>query len=147
MPVAYVDIPSGVSHSAIEQMHRELFAAIHEAWPIPDSRILVREWTPQSVSQDGQITTAPMRPICALDAPPELSVDAKRTLVGRVSDAIARACGRDVEDVILPSGTHVKTNWVLTFFREYPLDQAALGGVLALENPMVLEALDTAVPA
>jgi hypothetical protein len=35
----------------------------------------------------------------------------------------------------------VKTNWVLTFFREYSLDQAALGDLLALENPMVLESI------
>jgi hypothetical protein len=36
----------------------------------------------------------------------------------------------------------VKTNWVLTFFREYPLERAALGDLLATENPMVLESLE-----
>jgi hypothetical protein len=82
-----------------------------------------------------------MRPICFLDVPPGLAVEAKRTLVQRISTAIAEACGREQEDVPLPSGSHVKTNWVLTFFREYPLDRAALGDLLAMENPMVLESL------
>jgi hypothetical protein len=43
MPVSYIDIPSGLSHSAKEKMSREVFDAIHEAWPIPDTRILIRD--------------------------------------------------------------------------------------------------------
>ena len=141
MPVSYIDIPTGVSHSAQEKMSREVFDAIHQAWPIPDTRILIREWPAESVSQDGRIETAPMRPICFLDVPPGLPVEAKRTLIQRISTAVAEACGRKPEDVPLPSGSHVKTNWVLTFFREYPLDRAALGDLLATENPLVLESL------
>jgi len=141
MPVSYIDIPTGVSHSAKEKMSREVFDAIHQAWPIPDTRILIREWPAESVSQDGRIETAPMRPICFLDVPPGLPVQAKRTLIQRISTAVAEACDRKPEDVPLPSGSHVKTNWVLTFFREYPLDRAALGDLLARKNPMVLESL------
>jgi uncharacterized SAM-dependent methyltransferase len=85
-----------------------------------------------------------MRPICFLDVPPALAVDAKRKLVRRVSAAVAEACGRETDHVELPSGSQVKTNWVLTFFREYPLDRAALGDLLAQENPMVLESISTA---
>jgi hypothetical protein len=66
MPVSYIDIPSGVSHSAKEKMSREVFDAIHEAWPIPDTRILIRDWPAESVSQDGHIEDSPMRPICFL---------------------------------------------------------------------------------
>ena len=62
MPVSYIDIPTGVSHSAQEKMSREVFDAIHQAWPIPDTRILIREWPAELVSQDGRIETAPMRP-------------------------------------------------------------------------------------
>ena len=58
MPVSYIDIPTGVSHSAKEKMSREVFDAIHQAWPIPDTRILIREWPAESVSQDGRIETA-----------------------------------------------------------------------------------------
>jgi phenylpyruvate tautomerase PptA (4-oxalocrotonate tautomerase family) len=142
MPVSYIDIPTGVSGSAKEKMVKEVYDAIHEAWPIPDTRILIREWPFEAVSQDGRIERTPMRPICALDVPPGLAVEAKRALVRRVSTAIAEACRREVEEVSLPSGTRVETNWVLTFFREYPLDRAALGDVLAMDNPMVLESLD-----
>ena len=85
MPVSYIDIPTGVSHSAQEKMSREVFDAIHQAWPIPDTRILIREWPAESVSQDGRIETAPMRPICFLDVPPGLPVEAKRTLIQRIS--------------------------------------------------------------
>ena len=141
MPVSYIDIPTDVSQGAKEKMSREVFDAIHQAWPIPDTRILIREWPAESVSQDGRIETAPIRPICFLDVPPGLPVEAKRTLIQRISTAVAEACGRKPEDVPLPSGSHVKTNWVLTFFREYPLDRAALGDLLATENPMVLESL------
>lgn len=141
MPVSYIDVPSGVSHSARQKMIEEVFEAIHEAWPIPDTRILMREWPAGSVSQDGRIDTAPMRPICFLDVPPGLPIEAKRKLVDRISTSVAEACGREEEEVVLSSGSRVRTNWVLTFFREYPLDRAALGNLLAMENPMVLESM------
>jgi hypothetical protein len=118
-----------------------LFEAIHAEWPIPDTRILLTEWPATSVSQDGVVSAEPIRPICALDAPPELPLDAKRRLVARVSAAISAACGWENEHVVLPSATTVDTNWVLTFFRGYPLDRAALGTLMALENPMVLESI------
>lgn len=146
MPVSYIDIPSGVSRDAKEGMVKDIYEAIHEAWPIPDTRILVREWPADSVSQDGRMDEAPMRPICMLDVPPDLAVEAKRRLVGRVSSAIGKACSLEDEVVTLPSGAQVRTNWVLTFFREYPFDRAALSGLLANENPMVLESLEGTSP-
>lgn len=142
MPVSYVDVPTGLTQGAKEKMAHEVFEAIHEAWPIPDTRIHIREWPAGSVAQDGRIDATPMRPVCFLDVPPGLPVEAKRRLARRISEAIGEACGRDTEAVPLSSGSVVETNWVLTFFREYPLDQAALGDLLALENPMVLESLE-----
>ena len=32
-----------------------------EAWPIPDTRVLIREWPNEAVSQDGRIENVPMR--------------------------------------------------------------------------------------
>ena len=59
-------------------MSGEVFDAIHEAWRIPDTRILIRECPPaESVSQDGRIEDSPMRPICFLDVPPGLAVEAE----------------------------------------------------------------------
>jgi hypothetical protein len=84
-----------------------------------------------------------MRPICTLAVPPGLELDAKHRLVHKVSTTIGEACGRDVEEIRLPSGTKISNNWVLTFFWELPLDKVALGDLVANENPLVLENLPT----
>ena len=99
------------------------------------------EWADEAVSQDGRIERVPMRPICTLAVPPGLEMDAKRTLIKQISDTIGEACGREVEEIRLPSGTMIQNNWVLTFFWELPLDKVALGDLIATENPLVLENL------
>ena len=141
MPVAYIDIPIGLNDGAKEKIFKEIYEAIHEAWPIPDTRVLLREWADKAVSQDGRIERVPMRPICTLAVPPDLEVGAKRKLIRQISDTIGEACGRTVEEIRLPSGTTISNNWVLTFFWELPLDKVALGDLLATENPLVLENL------
>lgn len=141
MPVAYVDVPAGVSDGSKRKIFTELYEAIHQAWPIPDTRVLIREWAYEAVSQDGRIESAPMRPICTLAVPPGLELAAKRTLIKQISDTIGDACGLQVEDIRAPSGTAIHTNWVLTFFWEFPLDKVALGELLANENQLVLENL------
>jgi len=89
------------------------------------------------MSVDGEVGHA-MRPICDLHGL-RLPIEAKRQLVSGVSSAIAEACNLPREDVPLPSGKTVSTWWVLLLFSEYPLDQASLDDLMALENPMVLE--------
>jgi len=54
-------------------------------------------------------------------------------------------CNLPREDVALPSGRKVSTRWVLAFFSEYPLEQAALDDLTAFENPMVLETMEAAM--
>jgi hypothetical protein len=49
------------------------------------------------------------------------------------------------EEVPLPSGNTVGTRWVISFFREVPLEQAALDDLMAFENPMVLESMEAAM--
>ena len=141
MPVAYIDVPAGVNDSAKKKIFTEIYQAIDEAYPIPDTRVLIREWPYDSVSQDGRIEDVPMRPICTLAVPPGIELDAKRKLVKQISDTIGEACGREVEEMRAPSGTTVYTNWVLTFFWELPLDKVALGALIASENQVVLESL------
>jgi class 3 adenylate cyclase len=68
-------------------------------------------------------------------------VDAVRCAVD-IQRGIARACDLRAEVVPLPSGKRVTTRWVLSFFREVPLEQAALDDLMAFENPMVLESLE-----
>jgi hypothetical protein len=114
MPVAYVDIPAGVNDGAKKKIFQELYEEIHQAWPIPDTRVLIREWPNEAVSQDGRIENVPMRPICTLAVPPGLEHDAKQRLVLQISNTIGEACGREVEQIRLPSGTKIYNNWVLT---------------------------------
>jgi hypothetical protein len=141
MPVAYIDIPTGVNDGAKKKIFTEMYEAIHAAWPIPDTRVLIREWPDEAVSQDGRIELVPMRPICTLAVPPGLELGAKRRLIKQVSNTIGEACGRDVEEIRLPSGTKIYNNWVLTFFWDLPLDHVGLGDLIAAENPLVLESL------
>jgi hypothetical protein len=141
MPVAYVDIPAGVNDGAKKKIFQELYEEIHQAWPIPDTRVLIREWPNEAVSQDGRIENVPMRPICTLAVPPDLEHDAKQKLVRQISNTIGEACGREIEEIHLASGTKIYNNWVLTFFWELPLDKVALGDLIATENPLVLESL------
>jgi hypothetical protein len=141
MPVAYIDIPTGVDDGAKKKIFTEMYEAIHEAWPIPDTRVLIREWPNATVSQDGRIEDVPMRPICTLAVPPGLEPDAKRKLIRQISTTLGDACGREVEEILLSSGTTIANNWVLTFFWELSLDAVALGDLLATENPLVLENL------
>jgi hypothetical protein len=70
MPVAYIDIPTGMNDGAKKKIFTEMYEAIHQAWPIPDTRVLIREWASEAVSQDGRIEDVPMRPICTLAVPP-----------------------------------------------------------------------------
>jgi hypothetical protein len=134
MPVAYVDVPSGMNDAAKEKIFKEMYAAIHTAWPIPDTRVLIREWADDAVSQDGRIERVPMRPICTLAVPPGLELGVKRKLIKEISDTIGEACGREVEEVNLPSGTKIYNNWVLTFFWELPLDKVALSSGSSQKN-------------
>src|SRR5262245_48248925 len=141
MPVAYIDIPTGLTKSAKAQLVKDVAESIHNAYPIPDTRVLLREWTAEQTSVDGALGAA-FRPICDFIVPPGLPADGKRLLVSRVSSAIVRACDPRVNVVSLPSGKQMSTRWVLLFFREVPLEQAALDELMAFENPMVLESLE-----
>lgn len=125
MPVAYIDLPSGLRAETKRRLVKEVAAALHEAYQIIDTRVLLTEWGAEQTSADG-VLGAPMRPICTFVVPPALPAEAKRRLVARTSTAIAHACDLPSHDVPLPSGTVVPTRWVLSFFREHPLEQAAL---------------------
>jgi phenylpyruvate tautomerase PptA (4-oxalocrotonate tautomerase family) len=143
MPVAYVDLPSGLDVDIKKRLVKKVAEFIHHAYMIPDTRVLLREWPAEQTSIDGELGHA-MRPICNFIVPPGLAVEAKRQLVNRVSSAIAEACNLPRENVLLPSGRKVSTRWVLGFFSEYPLDQASLDDLMAFENPMVLESTEAA---
>jgi len=141
MPVAYLDLPSGLTVDIKKKLVKEVTESLHRAYKIPDNRVFLREWTTEQVGIDGELGR-PMRTICTFFVPPGLPVEGKRQLVKKVSSALAEACDPPQEEVSLPSGKKVNTRWVLGFFSEYPLEQAALDDLMAFENPMVTESLE-----
>src|SRR5262245_50934730 len=146
MPTAYVDVLPGLGTEAKAKLMKEITGFLHNAYLIPDNRILLREWSADQYSIDGEIGAA-FRPIVTFVVPPGLPIEGKRQLVRGVYSAIAEAYNLPRYDVPLPSGKVVSTNWVLGFFSEYPLDRASLDDLMALDNPMVLESLEAAFQA
>jgi phenylpyruvate tautomerase PptA (4-oxalocrotonate tautomerase family) len=144
MPTAYVDVPPGLGTEPKTKLMKEITDLIHHAYLIPDTRVLLREWPADQYSIDGEIGAA-FRPIVTFVVPPGLPIEGKRQLVRGVYSAIAEAYNLPRYDVLLPSGKVVSTNWVLGFFSEYPLDQASLDDLMAIDNPMVLESLEAAM--
>ncbi|MET3900257.1 phenylpyruvate tautomerase PptA (4-oxalocrotonate tautomerase family) [Devosia sp. UYZn731] len=141
MPIAYIDVPPGIAVDARRKLVKSLFSAIHGAWPIPDTRVFLREWSLDSVSQDGRLDMEPVRTICNIVAPPGVTVDGKRRLAKEITEALVEAYDPSSEDVPLPSGKVISTKWVLVFIHEVGLENAALDGTLAFENPMVTEVM------
>jgi hypothetical protein len=80
MPVAYLDLPSGLGADIKKKLVKEVADSIHHAYMIPDTRVFLREWPTEQMSVDGQLGS-PMRPICDFVVPPGLLVEAKRQLV------------------------------------------------------------------
>ena len=143
MPIAYIDLPSGLATKTKQLLVKSVAEAIHAAYQIADTRVFLREWTAEQTSVDGEL--GPHRPICSFVVPPGLPVESKRGLVRRVTAALDEACSLRLEQVPLPSGKHVATRWVLCFFNEMTLEQASLDDLMAFENPMVLEGMEAAM--
>ncbi|MCI0666381.1 MAG: N-acetylmuramic acid 6-phosphate etherase [Acidobacteria bacterium] len=129
MPISYIDVPPGIRVDAKKKLVKEVYTALDEAYRVPDTRIFLREWSLENVSQDGRLDLEPAKPVVFLEVPPGIHTDVKRTMVKRISTAIAEAYR-------LPD--------ILIFIREYPLDMVSQDGGLQSENPMILEAVEKA---
>jgi len=145
MPIAYIDLRAGLPVPTKELLAKNVAEALDAAYHIDDTRIFLREWTAEQTSVDGVLGR--QRPICTFVVPPGLPLEAKRGLIRRVSSALSEACALPREEVALPSGKRVSTRWVLCFFNEMTLEQAALDELMAFENPMVLEGMEAALQA
>jgi phenylpyruvate tautomerase PptA (4-oxalocrotonate tautomerase family) len=126
MPICFIEAPQGIRLEAKKKLVENATAAIHEAYPIPDTRIFIREYAGENVGQDGKLQSE-IRPVCFLDVPEGIDLNAKRTLVRKLNAALAEAMPQTREHLI--------------FFRAYPLSDAAADGRLQSENPAVLEAM------
>ena len=130
MPVFTIDAPSGAHQDAKDKMLKEVTDALHEAWPIPDTRGWLREYPAGNISQDGRIGAEPVRPVCSLEAPELTNLDAKRKLVQKIESAIAAAY-----DGI------ANTEEVLVLVNHYPLENVGWQGSLQSDKPEIVTAI------
>lgn len=130
MPQVLIEAPTGVPSDAKQKMMREISAAVHEAFHIPDVRVWLREYAPENVAQDGEIGAEPVRPLVFLEVPELNKLEAKRTMAGRIHDAIADAY-RDLAN----------TDETLILINHYPLENAGWAGRLQADNPNIVAAV------
>jgi phenylpyruvate tautomerase PptA (4-oxalocrotonate tautomerase family) len=129
MPVAYLDVPTGADRGRKRALVKALYDALFEAYPFPDdTRIFLREWPLDAVSQNGLLGSEPARPVFLVHAPEGAKDDVKRTMLKKVNAAVADAYQ-------LPD--------FITFVQEHPLDLVAVnGGLLADDRQRVQDQAD-----
>jgi phenylpyruvate tautomerase PptA (4-oxalocrotonate tautomerase family) len=94
MPIGYLDVPAGAALGTKRELVKALYDAMHEVYPFPDdTRIFLREWPRDSVSQNGLLGSEPARPVFIVHVPRGGDADAKRTMVQRINAAVAGAYG------------------------------------------------------
>jgi hypothetical protein len=125
MPVAYLDVPTGADISTKRKLVKALYDAMHEAYPFPDdTRIHLREWPLDNVSQNGSLGSEPMRPVFVAHVSKGGDPDAKRTMLSRINDAVAEAYR-------LPD--------FISFLHEHSLDVVAVNGGLLADDQQRVE--------
>lgn len=124
MPIAYLDVPTGADVNKKRQLVSALYEALREVWPFPDdTRIFLREWPLDDVSQNGLLGSEPARPVFMVHAPQGAHVAAKRKMLQKINAAVADAYR-------LPD--------FITFIHEHSLDLVAVnGGLLADDQQRV----------
>jgi phenylpyruvate tautomerase PptA (4-oxalocrotonate tautomerase family) len=131
MPQFFVEAPEGIQPAAKQKMMRAITDAIEEAYPIPDVRVGLREYSPDNVSMDGRIGAEPVKPVCFLEAPELTSIEAKSAMVAKILAAVDEAY-RGLAN----------TEETLILLNHYPLENAAWAGRLGSEMPEVVEAIE-----
>jgi phenylpyruvate tautomerase PptA (4-oxalocrotonate tautomerase family) len=126
MPVCFIEAPR-MAIDVREKLVTNATAALHHAYPIPDTRIFIREYESEHVGQDGKLQSE-IRPVCFLEVPQGIDIDGRRSLVQKLNGALAEAMPQNSEHLI--------------FIREYPLADVAENGRLQSENPAVLEVME-----
>jgi hypothetical protein len=120
MPVAYLDVPTGADLGTKRELVKAMYAALKEAYPFPDdTRIFLREWSPDSVSQNGELGSGPFRPAFVAHVPEGVGLDVKRTMMEKINAAVTEAYH-------LP--------WFITFLHEHSLDLVAVDGVVLADD-------------
>jgi hypothetical protein len=125
MPVAYLDVPTGADVRKKKILVKALYDALHEAYPFPDdTRIFLREWPGENLSQNGVLDPDPVRPVFTIHGPQDVDIDAKRSMMQKVNAAVEAAYG-------LPE--------FQAFILEHPLHLVANQGKVLADDPRRVE--------
>jgi hypothetical protein len=129
MPIGYLDVPAGADRKKKEALVKAMYDAMHEAYPFPDdTRIFLREWPLDSVSQNGQLGSEPARPVFVVHVPQDANIDAKRRMLAGLNAAVADAY--QLPDFAI-------------FLHEHSLDTVVInGGILADDQQRVEDQRD-----
>lgn len=124
MPIGYLDVPTGADLSRKRELVKAMYDAMHEVYPFPDdTRIFLREWPLDSVSQNGLLGSEPARPVFIMHVPQGGDVDAKRKMLKNINAAVDKAY--QLPDFVI-------------FIHEHSLDLVAVnGGILADDQQRV----------
>jgi hypothetical protein len=132
MPVAYLDVPTGLDVSEKRKLVRAMYEAMHEAYPFPDdTRIFLREWSADDVSQNGALGSEPMRPAFVAHVSKGGDDDAKRKMLKRINAAVSDAYR-------LPD--------FIAFLHEHSLDVVAVNGNILADDQQRVEDQTEAYP-
>lgn len=125
MPIGYLDVPTGVDTERKRALVKAMYDALHEVWPFPDdTRIFLREWALDGVSQNGLLGSEPARPVFMVHVPEGADIDAKRKMLKRINAAVAKVYP-------LPD--------FAIFMHEHPLDRVAINGGLLADDQQRVE--------
>lgn len=125
MPIGYLDVPTGADLETKRELVKAMYEAMREAYPFPDdTRIFLREWALDSVSQNGLLGSEPARPAFVAHVPEGVDLDVKRTMLKKLNTAVAKA---------------YQLPWFITFLHEHPLDLVAVDGVVLADDQQRVE--------
>ena len=125
MPIGYLDVPTDADPTTKRELVKAMYDAMHEVYPFPDdTRIFLREWPLDSVSQNGQLGSEPARPVFVIHIPEGGDTAAKRTMIRRINQAVATAYG-------LPD--------FMVFLHEHSLATVAANGVILADDQQRVE--------
>ena len=133
MPVTFIKGPTGLSKEAKKELIEGTLRALTDAYQMPDDRVYIDEVPSENVGhtpllavthgEGWAVQSEPARIIIEIIAPPGIPIEAKRTLVRRLTDVAGRAYRRtDLRDVLVSIDQHT-------------VEHFASNGFLQTENP------------
>jgi hypothetical protein len=125
MPIGYLDVPVGADLDTKKKLVGQLYDAMHAVYPFPDdTRIFLREWPLDSVSQNGLLGSEPARPVFVMIIPKGGDLDARRTMLQKINTAVTTVYP-------LPD--------FATFLQEHSLDTVVINGVIQADDGQRVE--------